>query len=42
MSKAIALTRSYATDGAEAIRFAIVAACGCALVAAGQAFPIIF
>lgn len=42
MSKAIALTRAHAANGAEALRFAIVAACGCALVAAGQAFPALF
>ncbi len=39
MSKAIALTRKH-FDGIEAIRFVIVAACGSALIAAGQILPL--
>ncbi|WP_281276787.1 hypothetical protein [Alteraurantiacibacter aquimixticola] len=39
MTKAIALTRAHAARSAEAIRFAIVTICGCALIAAGQVLP---
>jgi len=39
MRKAIALTRQH-IDSVEAIRCVIVAACGLALIAAGQALPL--
>jgi hypothetical protein len=40
MSKAIAFTRTRAVDSVEALRFVIVVACGCALIAAGQFLPL--
>ena len=40
MSKAIAFTRARPIDSVEALRFVIVAACGLALVAAGQFLPL--
>lgn len=39
MEKAIARTRKIAQESAEIARFAIVSACGCALIAAGQVLP---
>lgn len=39
MSKAIALTRSYAADSVELLRCAIVLGCAAALIAAGNALP---
>ncbi len=39
MSQALALIRRQSIDVIEALRFAIVATCGCALLAAGQALP---
>ncbi len=40
MTEAIARTRQYAIDSVEIARFAIVAICGCALVAAGEMLPL--
>ncbi len=39
MSKAIALSRQITFDTVEAARFAIVAVCGCSLIAAGAVLP---
>ena len=39
MSQAIAMTRRIAADSVDTLRFAIVSACGCALIVAGQALP---
>lgn len=39
MSQALALVRRTPVDAIEALLFAIVASCGCALLAAGQALP---
>ncbi len=41
MSKAIAFTRQKAAHAPDAARFALVSACALALIAAGQAFPIL-
>ncbi len=40
MSQAIAHTRRIAFDSVEIARFAIVSACGCALIAAGAVLPL--
>lgn len=40
MSNAFALARRYAGHSAEIARFAIVSACACALLAAGQVLPL--
>lgn len=39
MSKAIALSRTLATDPVELLRCVIVLACAAALIAAGEALP---
>ncbi|MFC3100264.1 hypothetical protein [Altererythrobacter lauratis] len=39
MRNAIALTRRYAADPADALRSAIVLACAAALILAGSALP---
>ena len=40
MSQAIALVRRQSIDALEVVRVALVAACGCALIAAGQVLPL--